>query len=112
MIDISLDFPPSYNLAFNITAFNTNTSKTINPITFYPYAATSKTSLQLKSNNTRPLFVMASSVESWKVSVIDTSTHDHNDQYRLKVALKGLSARGMLSIFIIVIIIVINFINY
>ena len=95
MIDISIDYPPSMDLSFNITTVNIDTSKTISPITFYPNTATSKTSIRFKSNKTIPLFSTASSVESWRVSVIDKSTYDHNDQYQLKVSLKGLSAKGI-----------------
>jgi len=98
MIDISIDYPPSKDLSFNVTAVNIDASKFISPITFYPNAATSKTSLRFKSNKTMPLFLTASSVESWRVSVIDKSAFDHNDQYQLKVSLKGLSARGITSI--------------
>ena len=82
------------DLSFNITAVNIDASKAISPITFYPNAATSKTSLRFKSNKTIPLFLTASSVESWRVSVIDKSTYDHDDQYQLTVSLKGLSAKG------------------
>jgi hypothetical protein len=41
----------------------------------------------------------ASSVETWRVSVVDTMD-DHDDEYRLIVSLKGLSAQGIVFLFI------------
>jgi predicted nucleic acid-binding protein len=97
LIDVSLDYPPSNDLSFNITAVNIVTNNIVSPIIFYPNVASSKTSLRFKSNTSSPLFLTVSSVESWKISVTDKSTHDHDDQYKLNIALEGQSAQGIVN---------------
>ena len=99
LIDISLDFPPSSTLSFNISAINTNTQRSSSNIVMYPNSMDSKTSLRHKTNTSSLVLMQASSVETWRVSVVDTM-HDHDDEYRLIVSLKGLSAQGIVFLFI------------
>jgi len=99
LIDISLDFPPSNTLSFNISAINTNTQRSSSNIVMYPNSMDSKTSLRYKTNTSSLVLMRASSVETWRVSVVDTMDN-HDDQYILIVSLKGLSAQGIVFLFI------------
>jgi len=65
----------------------------------YPNSMDSKTSLRHKTNTSSLVLMKASSVETWRVSVVDTMD-DHDDEYRLIVSLKGLSAQGIVFLFI------------